>query len=173
MARLVQDPTETLREGIRACRQGNWRQGLRLLTPLAQQEEGHGQLPGFFYGFLGHAIARCEGRRHEGLELCRHAVQVQPFQPVNHLNLARTYLLIGNRRLAVRAMKKGLALDSDHRELARFAEELGVRRSPPVSFLPRGHPLNRWIGKISHQLRRHAEESRRRAQEDTELDALE
>lgn len=170
MERIVNDPTEALREGIRACRQGNWRAGLRLLTPLAQQEAKAGTLPGFFYAYLGHAIARCEGRRHVGLELCRHAVELQPFQPVNHLNLARTYLLIGNRRLALRSLKKGLAIDSTHRELLELSREMGVRRRPPIPFLPRENPLNRWLGKLTYWFRRQEEEARKRQQEEAKLE---
>lgn len=173
MEKLVDDPTETFREGIRACRRGNWRTGLRLLTPLAQQEERSGKLPGFFYSYLGHAIARCEGRKHVGLELCRHAVQAQPFQPVNHLNLARTYLLIGNRRLALKSMNEGLAIDPTHRELLALGEEMGVRRPPPLPFLPRQNLLNRWLGRLTYWLQTTQAERRRQKEEEALLGELE
>jgi hypothetical protein len=172
MTNPVDDPSETLREGIRACRQGNWRGGYTLLSALAQQQEKRGNLPGFFYGYLGHAIARCEGRKHVGLELCRHAVQVQPFQPENYLNLAATYLLVGNRRLAVKAMREGLRIDSTHAGLVDLNRQLGIRRTPPVPFLSRDNPLNQLLGRLTYRLEQARVEQLKRRQEEAELDVV-
>jgi hypothetical protein len=153
MAPKLSDPSEALRAGIRACRDGRWRDGLNLLTPLAQQEERHGRLPGLFYSYLGHAIARCEGRKAVGMELCRHAVSIEPFRPENHLNLGYVNLLVGNRRGAVRALRRGLALDPDHSGLLELQRTLGVRRRPVLPFLSRSHPLNVTLGKVSARIR--------------------
>lgn len=173
MTNAVDDPSETLREGIRACRQGNWRRGHTLLSGLAQQEEKLANLPGFFYGFLGQAIARCEGRKHVGIELCRHAVQVQPFQPENYLNLAATYLLVGNRRLAIKAMREGLRIDATHAGLVALNRQLGVRRTPPIPFLPRENVLNQLLGRLTYRFERAKVEQLRRRREKAELDAIE
>jgi hypothetical protein len=168
----IDDPTETLRRGIRACRAGNWRDGLTLLTLLAQREEGHGGLPAFFYGYLGQAIARCEGRRHVGLELCRHAVAEEPFRPENHANLAAVYLIVGNRWAAMKALRTGLALDADHPDLLDVREKLGVRRSPILAGLARSNPLNVWLGWLSWWARSRREELRQRRLEEEELDLI-
>lgn len=160
------DPTKALTRGLRACRQGDWRQGHTELTRLAQQEEGRAKLPALFYSYLGQAMARCEGRRREGLELCLHAVDVDPFQPENHLNLAQVYLLARNRRGALRALAAGLRVDPTHVRLLEVNRSLGVRRRPPIAFLPRGNPLNRWLGRLSTWLHRGWYGLRRPADED-------
>ncbi len=153
MATIRINPANTFRRGIRACREGNWREGHTELTRLAQQEERHHKLPGLFYSYLGQAMARCEGRRREGLDLCLHAVEQEPFQPENYLNLAEVYLLLRNRRGALRALNKGLHLDPDHTRLLEVGRTLGLRRKPPIRFLERGNPLNRFLGLLSSRLR--------------------
>ena len=147
MTTAADDASEILRRGIRACREERWREGFDELTRLAREREAEGGLPGLFYSYLGQAIARCEGRKHEGLELCRHAVQVEPFRPENYLNLSQLYLMVGNRRAAIRAVRDGLALDSGHRGLAEMRVRLGIRQRPPIPFLPRTNPLNVALGR--------------------------
>jgi tetratricopeptide (TPR) repeat protein len=148
------DPTKSLRRGIRACRAGNWWEGHGELTRLAQQEERRGNLPGLFYSYLGQAMARCEGRRREGLDLCLHAVKVDPFQPENYVNLAGAYVMLRNRRGALRALERGLRIDPTHAGLLEVGRKLGERRRPPLPFLARGHLLNRYFGLMSSRLRR-------------------
>ncbi|MCZ6726868.1 MAG: hypothetical protein O7A98_05870 [Acidobacteria bacterium] len=151
------DPSETLRRGVSACRAGSWREGHAQLTRLAQQEERYRKLPGLFYSYLGQAMARCEGRLREGLDLCLHAVELEPFQPENFVNLAGIYLMLRNKRGALRALAKGLSLDPSHAGLLEIGRNLGVRRRPPFPFLARTNPFNRYLGLVGGlRSRRHA-----------------
>jgi len=170
MTTAANEAAETLRRGIRACREERWREGFDELTRLARERESEGGLPGLFYAYLGQAIARCEGRKHEGLELCRHAVTIEPFRPENYLNLAQLYLMVGNRRGALRALRDGLALDSDHRGLLELQSKLGVRRRPPIPFLSRTNPLNVLIGQLRHRLETSAAERRKARDEEAALE---
>lgn len=145
---MLTNPKETLVLGIRACAQGEWRDGLTHLSRLEHWANRNDELPGLFYSYLGHAIARCEGRKKDGLSMCLHAVEIEPFQPVNYLNLARSYLLLRDRRAAIRALRSGLALDPAHRGLLGFQGELGVRRRRPLRFLTRANRLNRLLGQV-------------------------
>lgn len=172
MTTAANDPSEILRSGIRACRENRWRDGLDLLTRMAQEHEADGKLPGIFYAYLGQAIARCEGRKREGLELCRHAAAKEPFRPENHLNLAEVLLMVGNRRAAIRALHEGLSLDPEHRGLCELRKRLGVRRRPPIPFLPRSNPLNVWLGKMRHEAEIAARERRRMREEEAALDRV-
>lgn len=160
------DPAEILRRGIRACREDRWREGLDELTRLAQDREAGGGLPGIFYSYLGQAIARCEGRKHDGLELCRHAVQIEPFRPENYLNLAQLSVMVGNRRAAIRALRDGLALDPEHRGLRLLQRRLGVRARPPIPFLARSNPLNVLIGRWRHDAKVTAAERKKMRDEE-------
>ncbi len=135
---------------------------------MSQQDDGQGRLPGIFFGYLGQAIARCEGRKREGLELCRHALEVDPFQPESHLNHAAVLLSIGLRRQALRALRAGLAIDPEHAASLRLMESVGNRRSLTFSFLKRTHPANVWFGKLSWWLRSRREAERQRRDEERE-----
>lgn len=156
------DPTETLVLGIRACSQGEWRDGLTHLSRLEHQHANKSQLPGLFYSYLGHAVARCEGRKEDGLAMCLHAVEIQPFQPLNYLNLARSYLLARNRRMAIRTLRRGLALDPDHRGLLAFQSRLGIRHRRPLRFLARANRFNRFLGQLRARSRARLEAFRRK-----------
>jgi len=153
MATTRIDPSKTLVRGVRACRAGDWWEGHDALTRLAQQEERYRKLPGLFYSYLGQAMARCEGRRREGLDLCLHAVEIEPFQPENYVNLAEVYVMLRNKRGALRAVDRGLRVDPSHQGLLRVARSLGDRRRPPIPFLSRSNPLNRNLGLMSSRLR--------------------
>ncbi len=162
----IEDASEALRQGIRACREGNWREGLTILSQLAQAEERGGRLPSFFYGYLGQAIARCEGRKRVGLELCQKAMELDPWRPENYVNLAALYMMIGNRRAAVRAIQQGLALDGDHRELTELQATIGARRQPVLRFLSRDNVINYWLGRMTWWMKlRREEQDLRRAEE--------
>lgn len=172
MDSLEISPAELLRDGLLSCRAGDWRSGLDRLTRLAQLAEGEQPLPSLFYSYLGVAMARCEGRKQEGLELCRYAVKLGPAEPENRLNLARIYLLQRNRRQAVKQLHVGLRLDPSDRRLRAFQDEIGKRRPIPIRFLDRDNFLNVWIGWLTYQLERKRSERQARKREEDELARL-
>lgn len=172
MTTSANGPSEVLRSGILACREGRWREGYELLSRLAQVSGGEGKLPGVFYAYFGQAVARCEGRKSEGLKLCRLAVTKEPFRPENHLNLAEVQLIVGNRRAAIRAMKEGLSLDPEHRGLLLLRRRLGIRRRPPIPFLSRSNPINVWLGKQRYEAELVAKERRKIREEEAALDRV-
>lgn len=165
-------PADLLREGLVACRGGDWRRGLDQLGRLTQIAEGGEPLPSVVYSYLGVAMARCEGRKEEGLELCRYAVKLAPAEPENRLNLARGYLILRNRRQAVKQLYVGLRLDPSDRRLRAFQEEIGRRRPVPIRFLRRDNLLNVWIGWLTYQLERKRREREERKREEAEIARL-
>ncbi len=144
-----------MREAIDRCRRGNWKEGLPQLARLAEEgdrQEGR-PLPALVYSYLGYGIALRQQRIQEGLKLCQHAVKLEFFQADGYLNLARTLLLAGQRRNAVRAIAGGLKVEPDHGELRRLQRDIGVRRSPVLPFLSRDNWMNQLLGKLRHILR--------------------
>lgn len=167
-----ESPADLLREGLVACRAGDWRRGLDQLSRLAALAEGAEPLPGLYYSYLGVAMARCEGRKDEGLELCRYAIKLEPAEPENRLNLARLYLIQRNRRQAVKQLYVGLRLDPSDRRLRALQRRIGVRRTVPIRWLSRDHFLNVWIGWLTYQMQRKRRERAERRREKAELDRL-
>lgn len=138
--------------GIEMCRGGDWRRGLEVLAAVAETDHRDGDLPGHFHSYLGYAVARCEHKIPLGLALARRATEKQFFDPENFLNLARVYLLAGNRRKAYGSVVEGLRLDSRHPELHGLLEKLGKRRRPLVGFLSRSNPVNQFLGRARRTL---------------------
>ncbi len=139
-------------QGVELCRQGQWERGIDLLARAAESDDRSSEGPSLMYSYLGYGIARYKGRPRDGVALCEHAVKLEFFQPDNQFNLARTYLLVGNREKAVAALRRGLKLDPDHGGLRTLAAQMGQRRAPVLRFLSRDHPLNRMLGRLRHSI---------------------
>lgn len=163
---------QALQDGVLACRAGDWRKGLNILSQLAQETGKDKVLPGIFYSYLGVAMARCEGRKRESIELCRYGVKLAPRDPENRLNLAMALLINRNRSQAVKQLKVGLKYSPQNRRLLAFAREIGMRRRPPIPFLARGNPLNVWIGRLTYRIERQREAREQAEREEAEIERL-
>ncbi len=53
----------------------------------------------------------------------------------------------------MRAIRRGLKIDSQHLELMALYRELGMREAPVLAFLDRSNPLNQILGRIRHSFR--------------------
>jgi hypothetical protein len=143
--------TVAIHRGILHCRKGEWHSGLHYLQ-VADGLDADMTLPGLYFSYLGLALARCQRRHEEATELCERGVAIQFYEPENFLNLAWVRLLARDRLGAITALERGLALDAKHAGLLDFQSKLGVRRAPVLRFLPRGHGINRFLGKMRYRL---------------------
>ena len=155
---MLKSKTETiplpkhLLRAIDDCRKGNWRDGLETLSQAANIQAHKGIYPGIFYSYLGAGLARLKNRKDDGLSLCQYAVKKQRREPDNYWNLASVYLSMGDREQASKALFRGLAYSPNHEALLELQETMGVRRPPILSFIPRGHALNRKLGQLVHTI---------------------
>jgi Flp pilus assembly protein TadD len=94
------------------------------------------------------ALALVRGQFMGAVELARSAVRQEFYNPELYLNLARIYLAFDFKAEAVRFLRRGLMVEPDSERLQRKLSELGVRRRPPIRFLPRSHLLNRMLGRL-------------------------
>ena len=138
--------------GSSAAAEGIGTTGLAFLGRIAEAERSTA-LPGLFYSYLGYGIALRQRRVQEGLKLCQHSIKVEFYEPENYVNLARTYLLAGDRPGAVRAVREGLKVIRQHPELLALYRELGIRAQPVLPFLSRSNPLNQLLGRLRHAWR--------------------
>jgi tetratricopeptide (TPR) repeat protein len=148
----MSDMSDNIRDAIDRCRRGAWKDGLAVLARIAEEEKRTGALPALVYSYLGYGIALRQQRVQEGLKLCQHAVRLEFYQAENYLNLARTQLLAGRRRAAVRAVGEGLRIEPDNPQLLELQRELGVRKRPVLPFLARDNPFNSLLGRLRHLL---------------------
>lgn len=94
------------------------------------------------------ALALVRGQFMGAVELGRAAIRQEFYNPELYLNLARIYLAFDFKAESVRFLRRGLMVDPDHERIQRKLRDLGVRRRPPLRFLPRSHPLNRMVGRM-------------------------
>lgn len=96
----------------------------------------------------GLALGLVERRLDRALHLCREAAKEEFFNPVHYHNLARLHLAFGFKAEAVRYLRRGLMIDPENDAIGQAIRSLGVRRRPPLAFLRRQNPLNRWMGRV-------------------------
>ena len=107
--------------------------------------ENHGQYNSVlsFYGLAQVLISN-----NNGLLLCRDAASNEVFEGEVFLNLACAEWACGNRKRAVDAIRHGVKIDADHEQLNRACAKLDCRKKCCFGFLPRGHKLNRFVGRL-------------------------
>jgi len=101
-----------------------------------------------YRSFYGLGLALVERRFDRALELCRSAAKEEFFNPELYHNLARVHLAFGFKAEAIRYLRRGLMIDPGNRAMLTELSELGMRRRPVLSFLPRRHPVNRLLGRV-------------------------
>jgi len=111
----------------------------------------------FILSYYGCLLAVVERKYRTGIETCRKAIALLKKQatfgeemlyPGFYLNLGRAYLAASKKDDAILAFKKGLQFDHDNSDLLKELRALGVRKPPPVPFLGRTNPINKYIGKL-------------------------
>jgi hypothetical protein len=95
-----------------------------------------------------YGLAQVLNSDNNGLLLCRDAASNEVFEGDVFLNLACAELQSNNRKRAVDAIRHGVKIDADNKQLNRACAKLDCRKKCCFSFLPRGHKLNRMIGRL-------------------------
>jgi len=105
-----------------------------------------------YYGCLYALLTKDPAK---GIKMCREAIREldesipfgrELFYPQFYLNLGRAYLGASKKREAIKAFNTGLRAYPEDQELIREMKKLGIRRRPPLPFLDRSNPLNKYIG---------------------------
>jgi tetratricopeptide (TPR) repeat protein len=129
---------------------------------FATLQEAVNAYPGdpFLLSYYGCLVALVDKRPMDGVKLCKQALTNlrhslpfgnDKFYPVFYLNLGRAYLVGEGRKDAIQSFKRGLRIDPRNRDILDELKKLGVRKKPPLAFLERSHPINKWIGLLLHR----------------------
>jgi tetratricopeptide (TPR) repeat protein len=84
--------------------------------------------------------------------LCEKAAKQSIYDPDVFHNLGRVYLERGNRKKALKALMHGLQVDAGNQGILQTLTQMKTRGTPPITFLPRNHPLNYVLGKFLARL---------------------
>lgn len=135
------------------------RSALRLLSEALEQYPDDP----FLLSYYGCLEAVANKNYTEGIDTCHLAIEVLKrkvpfgedfFFPVFYLNLGRAYLAAGKRKEALDSFYRGLEIEGENKDLLWEVRKLGIRRKPLLPFLQRSNPINKYIGKMLHSLKR-------------------
>lgn len=122
--------------------EGDAEGAMQCLRPAFDENPAHAQLRSHY----GLALGLARRRYHEASDLCRSAVKQEFFNPDLYLNVARLNLAYGFKADALRYLRRARMIDPANPSIQDLFEQLGARGQPVLSFLPRRHLLNRWLG---------------------------
>ncbi len=136
---------------------GKWRDAYNVLQNAIVLHPDHPVI----LSYLGYLDAAVGGMYRNGIEKCLSAVDsvkklalqggestVEKMYPVLYLNLGRAYLAAGKKKEAADAYRSGLRYDRRNRELQNELLHMGIRKTPPISFLDRSNSVNIFLGRI-------------------------
>ncbi|MGH9463040.1 MAG: tetratricopeptide repeat protein [Vicinamibacteria bacterium] len=107
--------------------------------------------------YCGLLLAKAEGNVREALILCEQAVRQGFYDPEMYLNLAEIQLQRRSRVRAMEALRRGIRIHSGDKTLLNQLDRINPRAAPPLAFLSRRHPLNRYLGLTLTRLSRFLE----------------
>ncbi len=123
--------------------------------------------------YFGCLQALVDKKYRHGVESCKRAIvlmrKAESFgedvlYPVLYLNLGRAYVAADKKKDAVTAFTSGLQYDNGNHDLQNELKVLGMRKKPPVPFLDRSNPINKYIGMILQQDRKELAKGKSRGQ---------
>lgn len=100
---------------------------------------------------LAFCLAKERRQYQKAMALCREALQEEPDNPDHYYQLSRIYMIAGQKRQAIKALRKGLKFKR-YQPIINELNRLGTRKQPVFSSLPREHILNRSAGIIFAKL---------------------
>jgi hypothetical protein len=94
-----------------------------------------------------YALCRAElkGDFKNSVNLCHEAIKKEPKNAEHYFRQGRILLLAGRKKDAVWVLRMGLR-HGRHRGIIELLGSLGIRRPPPIRFLARSNPLNKYLG---------------------------
>lgn len=141
--RELQNPFD---EGLRALSSGMTKLALYFFEKAS--EENYTPL---VRSYLAYCQARTGGTYQKCVALCMDARKDDPKNSDIYLNLGKIHLLADNRKQAIQVFKVGLRQQRNSRISAELSA-LGMRKPPPLSFLHRTNPVNKYLGLVMTKL---------------------
>jgi tetratricopeptide (TPR) repeat protein len=85
------------------------------------------------------------------LSLCNEAIKKDPKNSLHFLNLGRVHLMANQKKDAIRIFNMGLRY-GENRDIIAELKRFDRRRPPPIPFLNRNNPVNKFLGKLTYRL---------------------
>ena len=105
-----------------------------------------------WYSYLGYCIAKERGQVKKGIDLCNEALEQEPANPAHFLNLAKVNLVAGQKKEALNVLRQGMSVGGSP-GISALLDQIGTRKPPVFSFLPRRHFVNKVLGLLLERAR--------------------
>lgn len=145
-------PAEYFRQVKALLREGRQKDAFALLQQAAKHFPNEPTLMSYY----GRLLATVERKYRVGIETCRKAIEKLEMAgkqdafmayPIFYYNLGKAYTAAGKRKESLDALNEGLFYDPNNGEILQELKSMGIRRTkPPISFLSRSNPLNKYLG---------------------------
>jgi hypothetical protein len=83
--------------------------------------------------------------------LCHEAIKKDPKNPEHYFRQGVILIRSGRKKDSIWVLRMGLR-HGKHRGIIDLLGALGIRRPPPINFLPRSNPFNVYLGKLLTRL---------------------
>jgi len=140
------NPDALFKKGLESLARNEWTAALACFEKAA----GLLNIP-IHNSFLALCIARERGQTNKALALCGETLEAEPDNSILYLNMGKIYLMQGKTEEAIEILRKGLTQGTNEQIIAELGR-IGTRRPPPLSFLSRDNPLNKYLGIILSRL---------------------
>ncbi len=137
---MADETTNPFEEGLKAIGREDTAEALFFFDQAAA--DGNSPLASAYLAFC---MAKELGEFGKAVALVREAVRQEPHNVELSLLLGRVHLLAGQKQSAIRAFQHGLR-SGEHAALRDELGALGIRRPPPLRFLKRSNPINKYLG---------------------------
>jgi len=143
------------KKGLAALVDHNYRDASEFFRRALEIDQARGSRTDLRYlSYYGLSLAKSGATVGEAVRICRAAVSKDRAHPVLWLNLGRAYRAAGKTSLALEALARAASIAPDNAALARELAEVDRRGAPVLKTLAREHPLNVFLGKALHSIRR-------------------
>jgi len=96
-------------------------------------------------------LAEVEGNFKVSVNTCHDAIRKDPKNPEHYFRQGRILLLAGRKKDALWVMRMGLR-HGKHKGIIDTLAAFGIRRTPPLNFLPRSNFINKYLGLMFSRL---------------------
>ncbi len=117
-----------------------------------QRDRNPAQPRMIFLSYFGLSTALADRATPQAIQACEMAAKQEFFNAELQLNLGKVYLLADKTTKALAAFEHGLRLAPRNRALKIEMNRVERRKSPPIPWMDRNHPLNCWLGKMRASL---------------------
>ncbi len=125
----------------------------REILELAKAEGRNGADLVQYQSYYALCMTMVFGPSREAIRLCERAVSKEFYNPDMYYNLGIVYMRCRKKGAAFRVLHRGLGLKTNHRRIKTALDKFDMRKKVLFKFLSRRHPINRWFGKIRHQMK--------------------